>query len=1088
MTGFTLERPGRVARGFAGLDADQAAVAEHLVGPLLVLAGPGTGKTTALVEAVARRIERSGDGGRTRSPLVLTFSRRAAADLRVRITQRLGRPTVTPLAMTYHSFCFALLRRFGPTVEHGPGWRVLTAPEQEFRVRETLAGQDPRLQHWPDSVAGALGTRAFATEIRAVLARTRQLGLDPDDLVDVARDAGRPEWAGVGRFMAEYLDVLDFEQVLDYPELVHRCRILLTDPGIREPLRAEFDGFFLDEYQDTDVAQAQLVAELAGPGATVVAFGDPDQSIYGFRGAQTRGILDFPDLFRTASGASAPVQALGTSHRSGSRIAHATRRVAARLPLVRALPPDVREKFREPADAPSTGRGRVEVRVHESAGAEAEHIAHLLRHAHLRDGLGWGDMAVLVRSGRRNLPGLARALTAAGVPIEVAGDEIALSAELAVRPLLLALEVALQPDGPTVDEAVRLVQSPLGGLDSLGVRRLGRSLRAVERAELAGSALPELSGELIRRVLIDQEWLADCREALGHEHVELARVAALVELLNGVRARIAEGGAAEEVLWVAWAGTDWPKRLHREALRGGDGGRRADRDLDAVCALFDIASRAEELVGARGVSAFLAEVQSQQIPADTRREADLRGQGVRLMTAHRAKGLEWPLVVVASVQEGVWPDLRVRGSLLDADRLGRTGTAGGVGLTDPLPLSARLAEERRLFYVACTRARERLVVSSVEGTEGEGDQPSRFIADLGIRPQVFPGRPARPLTIPALIGELRRISVDPEASPTLRDAAAIRLARLADARDDDDRPLAPAADPAAWWGLRPTTTSDVPVLPPQEPVRISGSALGGLLSCPRQWFLGRRAAAEPGRRAAAGTGDILHVLVRHAAEEEIPATDLVDQLDLVWHRLGFEAAYLSAVERAHAESMLERYANWVAAHDHRTLLGVEVEFEVPVEVAGDRVVLTGSVDRLELTPAGLQIVDFKTGRTAPEKRSIPTHEQLGVYQLAALTGAFDDLAPGERRVAGAELVYLRLQDAGDLPFPKVFPQASLQESPHVTDDPPGIRDQHPTWVHARLADAAHIVRAEEFPAKVGPACRWCSFAASCPARSSEVVG
>ncbi|MDO5499059.1 MAG: UvrD-helicase domain-containing protein [Propionibacteriaceae bacterium] len=324
MTGFMVEHSARPVAAAPVLDSDQHAVVEHAGGPLLVLAGPGTGTTTTLVEAAVRRIRAGRASGSPRSPLVLTFSRRAAAGLRMRIAARLGHSTATPLAMTYHAFCFALLRRFSTLVEEGPGWRVLTAPEQEFRVRETLAGLDPESHPWPDSVAGALGTRAFAGEIRAVLARTRQLGLDPEDLVDLAREAGRPEWAGVGRFMAEYLDVLDFEQVLDYPELVHRCRILLTEPGVRELLRADFDGFLLDEYQDTDVAQAQLVAELAGPGGDVIAFGDPDQSIYGFRGAESRGIFDFPELFRTATGDAAPIRALGP--RAGSGPGSRTRR------------------------------------------------------------------------------------------------------------------------------------------------------------------------------------------------------------------------------------------------------------------------------------------------------------------------------------------------------------------------------------------------------------------------------------------------------------------------------------------------------------------------------------------------------------------------------------------------------------------------------------------------------------------------------------------------------------------------------------------------------------------------------------------
>lgn len=1076
------------------LDADQQRVVDHTSGPLLVLAGPGTGKTTTLVEAVVARLRAHDPAGveSRRTPLVLTFSRRAAAELRERITARLGRSTATPMAMTFHYFCYALLRRFGTadrapgTPEASAGLRLLTAPEQEFRVRETLAGladRDPGLSEWPPGMRAAYPTRAFAAEARQVIARARQLGLDPEDLEHAAEASDRPEWAGVGRFMEEYLEVLDFEGVLDYSELVHRCRILLTDPEVLATLRAEIDGIYVDEYQDTDPSQVALLGELAGPGGTVVAVGDPDQSIYGFRGAEARGILDFPDRFRTADGDPAPVLALGTTRRFGSRIADATGHLADRLPLARALPPEIRDRFRHPATDPTSPAGRVEIYGYESTGAQAEHIADLLRQAHLRDGLDWSEMGVLVRSGRRDLPPLVRALSAAGVPVEVAGDEIALSAELAVRPLLLALQVALRVDGPDADETARLLVSPLGGLDSLGVRRLGRRLRSAEREELGG-ALPESSAELCRLALTDPGRLTDAEQHGGPAR-ELEQARRLAVLLTEARARIESGGTAEEVLWLLWSGTDWPARLRADAFGGGDSARRADRDLDAVCALFDIAVRSEELVGARGVESFLAEVEAQQIPADTQREGDLLGRGVRLLTAHRAKGLEWRLVVVAGVQEGGWPDLRVRGSLLEADRLGRLGPGGGAGLTEGLSLGARLAEERRLFYVACTRARERLVVTAVEGTEGEGDQPSRFLTELRTPQQQVIGRPRRPLTLAALVGELRRISVDPDQSPVLRDAAAVRLARLADAVDDDGRRLAPAADPSTWWGMRAVSAADDPVVPPGEPVRLSGSSLGSLLACPRQWFLSRRAQGESGRRTAASTGEVMHVLVDHAAREEIPPEELVGHLDEIWEQLDFAARYRSAVERVEAEAMVERHAAWLSANAHREVLGTEVSFTLPMVVDAERVLLAGVVDRLERLGDGrLHVVDFKTGKSAPDKADLPGHEQLGVYQLAAQQGAFDELAPGERRVGGAELVYLRLQDSGELPYPKVFNQASLDDQPHLPDQEPGSR---PTWVHDKIATAASIVRTERFDARVQNSCKYCPFADSCPAKSAEVV-
>ena len=480
------------------LDAAQRAVVDHAGGPLLVLAGPGTGKTTTLVEAVVDRIERR--GATPDSILVLTFSRKAAADLRMRIAARLGRTVITPVAMTFHAFCYALVRRFAPTEGFASPIRLLTGPEQEFRVRETLLGTlETRRTEWPSTLARAFPTRAFAGEVRAVLAKARQLGMDPEDVIAAGRAAGRDEWVSVGEFFDEYLDVLDAEGVLDYAELVHRCRILLTDPQVVQTLRREIGEVFVDEYQDTDPSQVRLLQAIAGDGRDVVVVGDPDQSIYAFRGAAARGILDFPEMFRTADGAPAPILALDTTRRFGRNLLVATRNVADRLSMARALPPEVFAKFRQPRADPALPKGQVEVYTCSSVGAEAEHIAEILRSAHLRDGVSWDEMAVLVRAGRATIPGLTRALVAAGVPVEVAGDEIPLATDPAARPLLLGLQVASRSTAITADEALLLLTSPMGGLDSMAIRRLGRALRDAERAELAGSSMPRPSVGADRR-------------------------------------------------------------------------------------------------------------------------------------------------------------------------------------------------------------------------------------------------------------------------------------------------------------------------------------------------------------------------------------------------------------------------------------------------------------------------------------------------------------------------------------------------------------------------------------------------------------
>ncbi len=290
------------------LDAAQRPVVEHGSGPLLVLAGPGTGKTTTLVESVAARIARGGDPERI---LVLTFSRKAAVELRDRMALRIGAARA-PQATTFHSFCYALVRAHQDSDLFVEPLRLLSGPEQDVTVRELLAGQVDLerlgLSHvrWPDDLRACLTTRGFADEVRAVLARSRELGLDPDALDAFARRIGRPDWRAASAFLAEYLDVLDLQGVIDYAELVHRAVLLARRPETAGQLAGRYDAVYVDEYQDTDPAQVRLLHALASGGRTLVAFGDPDQSIYAFRGADVGGILEFPHAFPRADGRPPP--------------------------------------------------------------------------------------------------------------------------------------------------------------------------------------------------------------------------------------------------------------------------------------------------------------------------------------------------------------------------------------------------------------------------------------------------------------------------------------------------------------------------------------------------------------------------------------------------------------------------------------------------------------------------------------------------------------------------------------------------------------------------------------------------------------
>lgn len=1088
---LTLDRAGPLWARSPQLDEDQRRVVAHHGGPLLVLAGPGTGKTTTLVETMVARL--SGPSAlRPDQVLGLTFGRRAAQEWRERVVARLG-GGLTPSVTTFHSFSYALVR--GQADDDGflvPP-RLLSGPEQELRLRELLQGsvRDGRLA-WPAELQAALGTRGLAGEVRAFVARARAVGLDPPDLERIGADAGAlgPAWRALGGFLAEYLDVLDAEGVTDYTEIVHRAGLLAHDPVVQRELQATYRVVLVDELQDTDPAQVRLLQGLVGPGTTFVAVGDPDQSIYRFRGADSRGILGFPETFATPEGP-APIVVLRHTRRFGPLLRTAASRVLRTASLA-PLPADVQRRHRNPTSGPGLA-GSLDVLTFDSESTESAHIANLLRRLHLQDGVPWQDMAVLVRSGRRSVPPLRRALGAAGVPVEVAADELPLAEEPALAPLLQVLRLADDPtrlDGPTVQA---LLMSPLADADPGDLRHLGRELR---RAERAAGTRPSPSDHLLRDLVRDL--VADpvvVKPEVGSSRRSTRAITALRRLAAVIRAarEAAEAqGSAEEVLWAAWAstsmrpagdvrGTGWPERLERAALRGGEGGRRADADLDAVMALFAAAARVEERYsGRRGVRNFLDELEAAAIPADTLAEHAVRGPAVRLLTAHRAKGLQWPVVVVCGVQEGVWPDLRRRGSLLAPDRLEATG------LVDAVPTAELLAEERSLFYVACTRAQQRLVVTAVRSAADDGLQPSRFLDDLAgpdTQARHVAGRPARPLSVAGLVADLRCTAVDPGASPQLRAAAARRLAVLAAARDGAGRTLVPAAEPSSWWGVREVTAAPVPVRAPDAPLRLSGSQVSAVRTCPLRWFLDHEVRAAVPRTTALGFGSLVHAIADAVARGEV-AADLVAMeaaLDAVWGELGFEAAWQSGVERTAASAALVRFLHWHEGRPDRALVATELGFDVTVPGGEHGVRLIGSFDRIETDADGaVHVADLKTQKQAVAQADLAAYPQLGVYQLAVSAGALAELPDDIRErtglppsgtapvVAGAELVLLRLPDrAGG---PRVQAQPALQ-----TDDDGG------TWVGKELAVVEELVRAERFHPVPSDACRFCAFRSVCPA-------
>ncbi len=1024
-----------------------------------MLAGPGTGKTATLVEAVAERITHRGVA--PSQVLVLTFSRRAAAELTERISRRVGVTTREPMVRTLHGYAYALLRAGAGAVGE-PQPRLLGAGESDLMVRELLAGHaETGGGRWPAHLRRALAVPAFADQLRDLLLRAEERQIPPAVIAALGRRHRRPEWSAVAAFAREYQQVSDLRQgagrmgaALDQAELTTAALALLSDPAVRSVEQARVRRIFVDEYQDVDPGQVALIETLAEGADELVVVGDPDQSIYAFRGSD-------PAALRRIE-VDGTVQ-LTLSRRLPHALAAATRRVADRLPGPR--------EHRALRAADSDSMGELEVRVLRTAAKQAAYIADQLRRAHLLDGVPWSKMAVLVRSPAGSAAALRRACAMAGVPVTSGAEQGPIAADPVVRTLLLLLRAGLDADSPNGSEALELLGSSPRGLDAVAIRRLRRAVLATMPD---GGSSADVLGAVLRGTAPVPAGLP----------AELARSVRRLAALVSIARQEATASTAEELLWRIWQASGLAEELAATSERGGRSGRLADARLDAVLALFAMAADLVDRLPGAGLAAFLDVVAGQQISADGAGGALVHQDAVALLSAHAAKGLQWDVVAVAGVQEGSWPDLRPRGSLLGTDEL--LDAAAGL---PPVPsTAARLAEERRLFYVATTRARRRLVVTAVAD---EDAVPSRFLAELlGTDelptgwPREADGRERRGLHGAALVAELRSAVCDPQAPPGVAAQAANQLARLAAAGFT-------GADPADWYGLAEVSTA-APVVADGAPVAVSPSAVESLSNCALRAVLERS-----GARGAPGQPQIEGIVVHALADglaKGVPTAELDTAVDAFLAGQRQLPPWQIDRTRRLVTAMRDTIRRWIAevAAD-RTLLGSEVEVDVPLPAKQDcrPVRIAGRVDWLSGAADGSVIVtDFKTGATVPSKADAVANPQLAVYQLAIALGAFRSTAlPGhdgpvraQTDVAGVGA----LERAGSIQATGDRARSGGAELVYLRGGRPQVRSQPPLdaassaqWQETVRA-AAEQLAAGTATATQGRFCDRCRVRSSCP--------
>jgi len=1006
------------------LSPDQLVAVTHRGCPLVIQGGPGTGKTTVLVEAALSRIA---DGQNPDSILLITFGRERASQLRDAIALRTTKTMYEPLARTFHSLAFSIVKM---KANNDPEPILLSGPEQESYIKELLQGDiADGYKEWPADLHAALTTNGFARELRDLILRASERGIGPTELEKLGISEGEKFWFAAAQFWKRYLNSMVMREIsatdaklrIDPSELVSRAAIHLhNNPDVLAALRARFTTIMVDEFQESDPAQRSLLAMLAGNDVIIAA--DADSAVGRFRGADPDGLSAALDPYR------AKEIVLNTCFRSASAIFDIGLSFAKNM----KGSPVTRKRI-----CGNENLGQVQVHRFRSGAEEAAFIAHQFRSAHLREDISYSDMAVILRSPGMQASSLRRAFSQVGIP--VASELQALAGNPAVAPFLLLARVALKLQPLNFDTAERLLMSEFGGADSISLRRIRRALIATRADD------DDRTGTQLLIAAVDD----------GQIFIEgAAEITRVHELLEKARAVARNKKAtADELLWAIWdnAETSDGQRLsnawRNQALRPGVRGAAADRDLDAMMQLFESAARYSERFPLSGPAAFIAEIATEDIAGDVITAKGVRPDFVEILTVHSAKGRQWELVAIAGLQEGSWPNLKQRSSLLGAERLVERQRNPDIARDqlDVIAASGLMQDEERLFHVALTRAKQSLFVTAVQRDD---EEPSQFfeiievlVTGSDVDEPVLTDVP-RPITAPALVAELR--------SQLSGEHAQVAASLLSTMKAEGIY----LANPEHWIGSVPLS-SDVSVIDADKEVVVSPSGAESFVECGVKWFLQNNGGTD-GDSTAQVLGSAIHAFAAKMVQE--PGTtkeDLIANLESSWKLIDPDSGWVSASHLESAVTMLEKFVEY-HKESTRTVVDAEIRFDVKL----GRARIKGSVDRLEVEADGsLFIIDFKTGGTAISLKDAKENLQLASYQVGIAQGGFTQGTTS----AGAELVYLGTTSAGAT-----------------------LRPQHVIDVEAtkeKLNEIAEGMGAAHFFATVNKRCKGCPVRKSCPVQS-----
>jgi superfamily I DNA/RNA helicase/RecB family exonuclease len=986
------------------LNDQQKQVIAHRGSPLLVLGDAGSGKTTTLITAVSKRIS---EGQDPNSILIITYGRHSASRLRDQIASAnpASHTVSEPIARTFHSIAFLILNDQLTNTDSSK-YVLLSGAEQDAQIRELLAidAANPATTLWPKELIPALTTRGFAKELRDFIGRATERGSSPAELIKYADKYDQKYWPAICEFWQRYRQSLALRDVttsasvnrIDPSEIIIAAAEKLEgNQNLLDKYKKLFQTIYVDEFQESDRAQRRLIQLLSGQ--ELVIFADPQSAVGRFRGADPDNLLS--DL-----------------EQSGIKN-------IIKLPA----------SFRVIKDQ--------QVAMLSSASDEANYIAHQFRSAHLRQGVPWSQMAVILRSPGAQVSALQRAFAMNSIPVEINAVALSLADNPAIKPIITLAQIAigqLKLIPSNWDQIEELLKSELAGADAISIRQMRISLSKDQKGDLTKSST-ELILDALTSPTVDLPW------------EQLTPLKRINDLLKEVKKVSSKSQDISDLLWSIWSnaknyeGELISSAWQQQALAGGSHGAIADQNLDALITLFEVARRFSERLPGAKAGLFIDQLLGEKILSDSITASAQRGEVVQVMTVHSAKGLQWRYVALAGMQEGSWPNLKQRGSLLGSERLVeifRHGISNPAQL-DAISASGLAEDEKRLLNVAATRTTEKLIITAVSQ---EDNQPSRYFEKFAPG-EIEITQTARAITQPALVADLRRL-----ASRASNKEEALFAQRML-------KTLAvngvTRAEPKNWVGNAPIST-DLPVIKSDEVLRISPSSLESFTECSLKWLL-EQSGGKDADSTAQVLGTAIHVIAAQLLEQPSLSLDqLEDKLKGAWSLIDMNKGWIKDYEYRRAAAMLEKFYSWNLKNKN-TLVGVEERFEFKLGNA----MVSGSIDRIELTAENkYYIVDLKTGATAISYDKALDNKQLQSYQLAVVNDGFKEKLE-HQEVAGAELVFVGDHKAKDA---KPRPQEAVKVEE----------------VTAELTQIARGMSDKSFVATINERCRTCAVKSSCP--------